>query len=510
MKGSWFGAGLLVLVLLIGSTSGLFAQRTVDVPAGFGTLQAILSADSANRVANPSTVYLVHRGTADSVYIMTSTLTGWGSMPLNIRSVGSGMLPEFKWVAKGDGSSYSPLISAKADLSLKGVYLNGVNVLGVTVDRMVRIQANGVTVKFDSVYANRSTQSFIRVDNTNARIFLTGCRVSNVFSDWANARGVDNRGITIDTLSMTNCSFFRIGQRIYRDGGGILTYGNFNHNTFTETGVAILSLGSAEKIVFKNNLAVNCGILGDTLNSTARLIGLTPLPSGQSVYAGYNVFWVDSAAFRAAYPDTIGVIGWFADTINTFISAAGLTETNISSPVTFTRAPNSVPGAVTTDSIARWYWLNLPGSSTDASRLGIDSVHLVNLAYNTNAPAYTWGLDGKPAGATDWFGIVVGVAGEAGAALPEGYALLQNYPNPFNPSTSITYSIPVAAQVYLEIFNLLGQSVRVVADAREEAGVHTVQWDGRDSAGRILPSGIYLYRLNTGAVTLSQKMILMK
>jgi len=510
MKGSWFGVVTLVLVFLIGNTLELFAQRTVDVPAGYGTLQAILSADSANRAADPSTVYLVHRGTADSVYIMTSTLTGWGSMPLHIQSVGSGRLPEFKWVAQGDGSSYSPLISVKADLSLKGVYLNGVNVLGVTVNRMIRIQENGVTVKFDSVHADKSTQSFIRVDNTNAKIFLTGCRVSNVFSDWANARGIDNRGITIDTLSMTNCSFYRIGQRVYRDGGGILTYGNFNHNTFTETGVTLLSLGSAENVVFKNNLAVNCGFLGDTLNGPSRLIGLTPLPSGQSVYAGYNVFWVDSAALNATYPDSIGVLAWFADTITTFINDAGLTQTNISSPVTFTSSPGSVPGAVTTDSIARWYWLNQPGSGNDASQLGIDSIDLVDLTYNTNAPAYTWGLDGKPAGATDWFGIAVSVAGEPGAALPEGYKLLQNYPNPFNPSTNITYSIPIAAQVRLEIFNLLGQSVRVVVDSRQEAGYHTVRWDGRDGSGRILPSGVYLSRLNTGTVSLSRKMILMK
>jgi len=75
-------------------------------------------------------------------------------------------------------------------------------------------------------------------------------------------------------------------------------------------------------------------------------------------------------------------------------------------------------------------------------------------------------------------------------ALPTVYALDQNYPNPFNPSTTITFSLPKADRVRLEIYNVLGQKVATVLDADQQAGVHSVKFDGTN-----LSSGIYLYRL---------------
>jgi hypothetical protein len=452
------GAVVLLCVLLLSSTSGVFAQRFVDVQAGYGTLQAAISADSANRVANPNTVYRVHRGTADSVYYLTSTLTNWGSMPLRIEAVGTGALPTFICATLSDGSVISPMISAKANFSLKGVYLNGTNTLGAIVDRVVRIQASPVRVDFDSCQMNWSSQSFIRVDNTNARIFLKNCRVGNIYSDWANARGVDNRGITIDTLSMVGCSFYRLAFRVYRDGGGILTYGYFDHNTFTEVADAILGLGSTKSITYTNNLAVNCGFLGKGKSSNLRLLTMTPLPSGQSAYVANNVFYSDSTALLAAYravSDSIVAMPLFADTLAAFINAAGLSDKNIVSPVTFTMAPNNIVKAIKLDSIARWYWRNQPTSTTDASILKVDSIKYLNLAYNTSAPAYTFGSDGKPAGATEWFGSAVGGSGItsngtggglwnapstwAGGVVPTGSETIT-----IAATDSIVYNVPVS------------------------------------------------------------------
>jgi len=500
------GAVVLVCALLLLSTTGVFAQRFVDVQAGYGTLQAAISADSANRVANPNTVYRVHRGSADSVYYLSSTLTNWGSMPLRIEAVGTGALPSFICATLSDGSAISPMISAKADFSLKRVVLNGVNTLGAIVDSVVRIQASPVRVDFDSCQVNMSSQAFIRVDNTNARIFLKNCRVANIYSDWANARGVDNRGITIDTLSMVGCSFTRIAFRVYRDGGGILTYGYFNHNTFTENAETLLGLGSTKSITFINNLVVNCGFLGKGKSSNNRLISLTPLATGQSAYVSNNVFWSDTTALLAAYKsvsDTIVSLPLFADTLVTFIKAAGLTNTNIVSPVTFTAPPNNVVKAIKIDSIAKWYWKN-PGT-LDASIIKVDSIKFVNLAYNTSAPAYKFGADGKPAGATEWFGIVVSVEKAAAGTLPSAYSLSQNYPNPFNPSTAISYQLPAAGHVSLKVFDLLGREIATLVHGNLSAGTHTVQWDASSQ-----PSGVYMYRLEVNGASQTKKMVLTK
>jgi len=75
--------------------------------------------------------------------------------------------------------------------------------------------------------------------------------------------------------------------------------------------------------------------------------------------------------------------------------------------------------------------------------------------------------------------------------LPTKFALDQNYPNPFNPSTIIEFTLPRKAQVELSIYNLLGQRVRVLVDESKTAGRHAVVWDGRDTNGNEIGSGIY-------------------
>jgi hypothetical protein len=497
---------LFICVLLLSSISGAFAQRYVDIPAGFGTLNTVISADSANRAANPNTVYRVHRGTADSVYYLTKTITGWGAMPLRIEASGTGALPAFILSTLSDGSAISPMISAKADISIKGVALNGVNTLGAMVDRVVRIQASPVRVTFDSCQVNMASQSFIRVDNTNASIFIKNCRVSNIYSDWSNARVVDNRGITIDTLSVVGSSFYRVAYRVYRDGGGILTYAMFNHNTFTEIADALLGLGSTKKLTFTNNLAVNCGFLGKGSFSGSRLIIITPLASGQSAYIANNVFCSDSVALLAAYKsvsDTIKVMPYFADTLVTFMNAAGTAATNIVSSVSFTAAPNSLVKAIKLDSIAKWYWRN-PGT-LDASIIKVDSIKFTNLAYNVSAPAYSFGSDKKPAGAPEWYGMILSVEKISGAVLPSAYVLDQNYPNPFNPATTIRYAIPSGTHVSVKVYDLLGKEVATLVDEQQAAGSYRVRFDAS-----ALSSGMYFYRLTADGYSFAKKLLLVK
>ena len=93
-------------------------------------------------------------------------------------------------------------------------------------------------------------------------------------------------------------------------------------------------------------------------------------------------------------------------------------------------------------------------------------------------------------------------------AKPISFKLNQNYPNPFNPGTVISYQLPQAVPVRLDIYNSLGQRVRTLVDEGQEAGVHGLVWDGRDDSGRGLASGVYFYRLEAGSFTESRKMVL--
>lgn len=89
--------------------------------------------------------------------------------------------------------------------------------------------------------------------------------------------------------------------------------------------------------------------------------------------------------------------------------------------------------------------------------------------------------------------------------LPSRISLKQNYPNPFNPSTVISYQLPVSSHVRLQVFDMLGREVATLEDGIKQAGTHQVTFD----AGN-LSSGMYMYRLNVGATTITKKLTLIK
>lgn len=96
------------------------------------------------------------------------------------------------------------------------------------------------------------------------------------------------------------------------------------------------------------------------------------------------------------------------------------------------------------------------------------------------------------------------------ALLPAQHALFSNRPNPFNPATAIRFALPSAQRARLEVLDLAGRRVVTLVDGEREAGYHEVRWDGRDSAGRSVASGTYLYRLVAGSFAQSRKMLLVK
>jgi hypothetical protein len=88
---------------------------------------------------------------------------------------------------------------------------------------------------------------------------------------------------------------------------------------------------------------------------------------------------------------------------------------------------------------------------------------------------------------------------------PLTFALEQNYPNPFNPSTSIKFSLPETANVTLHVYSITGQLVATLVNEVKPAGVYNVSFDAST-----LASGVYIYRINAGGFTDTQKMTLIK
>lgn len=88
---------------------------------------------------------------------------------------------------------------------------------------------------------------------------------------------------------------------------------------------------------------------------------------------------------------------------------------------------------------------------------------------------------------------------------PDKFELNQNYPNPFNPSTLLSYNLKTDANVKLTVFNLVGQSVRILVDGYQTAGEYEVLFDANE-----LPAGVYLYKLQVGDYSSVKRMTLVK
>ena len=103
-------------------------------------------------------------------------------------------------------------------------------------------------------------------------------------------------------------------------------------------------------------------------------------------------------------------------------------------------------------------------------------------------------------------GLVTGVQLRPSGRLP---ALLQNRPNPFTRGTVIGFELPRSERVKLEVFDLAGRRVRVLAEGSYAPGRWNAEWDRRDTAGSPMRPGVYLYRLWVGAFQAQRKMVLM-
>jgi hypothetical protein len=113
------------------------------------------------------------------------------------------------------------------------------------------------------------------------------------------------------------------------------------------------------------------------------------------------------------------------------------------------------------------------------------------------------------------FRLLVGskayVEREVGKLMPQSYELEQNFPNPFNPTTSISIKLPKQSNIRLEIYSILGQKVKTVAEGDYQRGIYTFVWDGTDERNNRVATGVYLYRLMAnGGMVQTKKMILAK
>ncbi len=100
--------------------------------------------------------------------------------------------------------------------------------------------------------------------------------------------------------------------------------------------------------------------------------------------------------------------------------------------------------------------------------------------------------------------------GLSNGTQPRVFSVAQNYPNPFNPSTTIAYSLPKTAEVEVSVYNILGKKVVTLVNGVQQAGNQEVKWNGLNTVGNRVSTGIYFYMVKYQDKVEHKKMLLLK
>ncbi|HTR82276.1 MAG TPA: T9SS type A sorting domain-containing protein [Bacteroidota bacterium] len=423
---------------------------------------------------------------------------------------------------------------------------------------------SGGSVYIDSCILKSVNGNLIRTDGQAHVIKVTNTIFGDMgfegTSNFGAGKGIDLRNVQIDTCDIENCTFVNLQDRVVRHyqstKGPILNF-IFNHNTVVNSLSyhGFLSLGRVDStgngtLRITNNMLVDHFALGadtayirqvefsdpgelDSINGQPRMAWVL---TNKNLAANWNIqdnyFAVsDSGQVMLNLPLPNGPYyhsegPWLTYAMNTLLSSQGFDTTKTFKQVT--AKLNNTPPLMT--KLIRWIYAPRSQGGDDKQKNGNDPNFTrdspghwtydfnrkpveyyfdtlnCNIAASTSTIAAMTTTDGKVAGDTRWGAptVVTSVA-DNGSQLPKEFSLSQNYPNPFNPSTNVVFSVPKEAKVKLEVFDLLGRRVATLVNETKAAGEYTVSFDGAN-----LSSGMYIYRLSSGSVTFTKKMLLMK
>ncbi|MEX1161216.1 MAG: T9SS type A sorting domain-containing protein [Balneolaceae bacterium] len=512
MLSRYFFWSASIAIVLMATSNFAYAQRTVNVESGPGTLNEAIASDTTDTGAriDSNTVYVLER---DGFYLLEGTIQNRGYHLSIVAEDGEGERPQLV-PAVGDGGVSGRPFRPRGDLTLRGLYVTGEDEEGALNGdlRIIRVSENNVRIIIDDCHLDKDGQAAFRIDNAGNRLFITNSIISNIGTTASpdNGRVIDDRGSQIDTLVMENNSFYNITSNVVKDFGGEINYARINHNTAVNIGKnGAYQLGTVLDLVFTNNLIIDGAFYGRPANeneasplSVVEVDSLTPtqldsLGAPSIEISNNNIY--RSAALSDAYPDTVVEATFYNPTSAAYIAEAGTGDTNISEEVEFTAGPATPVEVVTS-------FYSSPGATqpdmpTDGEPF--------DFGYANTFDSYTAGTNGQQLGSLIWHGgMTVGIDDEIAVNSPESFELHGNYPNPFNPTTNVSFNLPQAAQVSVDVFSVIGQKVLSVPAQQMTSGAN--QHIMIDASA--LTSGMYIYRvtaktanntmINTGRMTL--------
>ncbi len=547
------------LVLLLAAPSAMAGTRLLVSwsPGGNQTYlnDQILGDTLANGTRRDSScTYILQRG---GLYYLNRTITTRSWWGLNIVAQDSaGNIPLILMDTQ-PGTSRPPGTFAllNSNLYLQNLEISGFNELvpanlGGLQGQFFNTGSKRHRIVVDSCIFTNINGQFIRTDQDSNVIILTNSTLANMgflgTSNFGAGKALDVRAGYTDSLVVVNNTFVNSQDRIIRhfQSTNIINYLLFDHNTVVN-GMSyhgLLSLGRmGARGIITNNLLVDAFALGNDTDAVrqaeftdsreldafgfARMSWVIANPD-----SAFNTFWtihknyyvvsdsgqafftyassnpiVANPPLTAGNPLTYFINGKLgADSATAFQSATvnlNNTPNLMMAMLKWYRRPfNTVDSGAGKTKQTTYFTLK-----NDYDRRGYRYLRdTMDCAYSTSSPLYTAADGGLPVGALTWFGMTpTGVSTPPG--VPSEFSLLQNYPNPFNPSTKISFTLGKSAYTTLTVYNILGQRVSTLLAGAMSAGSHEVTFDAKR-----LSSGVYFYRLESGAQVAVKKMMLLK
>ncbi len=560
MRTSWYRVLLIGALALLVTVPAVNAGTRLLVSWAPGGNQVYLNdqilgdtlAGGARRDSNCT--YILQR---NSLYYLNRSINN-SQWPLIIQAQDTAGRRPVILMDTQPGTSRPPgtFSTMSGNLQLTNLIISGYNELvpsnlGGLQGGLFNLASAGYNIIIDSCLFTNVNGQHIRTGSAAHIVKVTNTVFANMgylgTSNLGAGKGIDFRDVSVDSAILVNNTFVNAQDRIIRhyNSTGFLNYLVFDHNTIVNSMSyhGMLSLGHiGTRAILTNNLLVDAFALG---------AGDTDIVRQQEFSDSRELddFGLWRMSWLIANPDSGIATNWtiarnyysVSDSQQAFfawgdanpivanpplIPGPALThfiagKLGADSSLAFQQqnvALNNIPDLMM--NMLRWYRTPFNAVDSGAGKSKQKTYFTakddfdrrsyqyfrdtLDCRYSTSSPLYTAGSGGTPVGSLTWWNMTpTGVA--AGPDVPMQFALNQNYPNPFNPSTKISFTLGKSAYTTLTVYNILGQRVATLLAGAMNAGSHEVTFDART-----LSSGVYFYRLESGAQVAVKKMMLVK
>ena len=391
---------------------------------------------------------------------------------------------------------------------------------GTIVDKNITIAAEGdgstmAQVQILTAPDGESNAIFFKVGN-NASLTLSGLELDGSYNDAANAEylvqwymGEFPAPTTVKKIKLENCYIHDFNSHVLSAGNGdmkanVIVDSTLIDNVVMEnTGTSIYYKYAGSNYVSVTNSTFN------GINSYGIRIagpGENSLPDNTPVVVidhttWYNIGWSDGREI---------ILGEKGPILNQWTVSNSILVKQVEKSKTVINIKDMpTPDLATINNICLWdvgvrNWRDHPVSDTLAIDPEFADPDNGDFTLPEGSQLLTFASDGGAIGDPRWAANAP-TAVEGEKSVPSVFALSQNYPNPFNPNTCIDFRLEKSGLTRLTVYDLLGRNVATLVNENLTAGQHRVLFDAAN-----LPSGIYVYQLNSAGEVLTRKMMLLK